>query len=161
MWVCTTVPMSPAFRLFSGRSSNSTMQSCSLIIACLQRIRGDQPRRNLSLVQLPHGPHPRSSPVRSDQLAVDFVARAKPGLCGFGNCVVLTVFPKSLSECSPLLGPKAERCKEPRFARPIAMRGIEQIGGDLLLLNNERVQTWKLHRFALSSTSVISSGVRS
>jgi hypothetical protein len=50
-------------------------------------MRRDQPRRELSVIQLPNGPNPRFLAARRVQLAIDFEPRPERRVLGRGDFV--------------------------------------------------------------------------
>ena len=87
----------------------------------------DEPRRNLPFVDLPNRPYPRSSAVRSLELAFDFKLRAE-GRCSFlHDFVLLPVGTQSSCQGLPRLYTKSKSAKKPRFACSVTVRKPMQL----------------------------------
>jgi len=84
------------------------------------------------MVLLPNHTYERTPAIRCPECTFDLITRTKSGLTYLYDVMYLGMFAQGLRKGFPLLGAKAKRAEEPRFACAVAMGWVEQIRCNLL-----------------------------
>jgi hypothetical protein len=120
-WTNTTVPTSPAFSPYSGRSTVKTASSVSSsTLGLLQRISGHEIRHILIGLNEPNRAYVQISSVGRRQFSVDNIALAKRRIFCPHHRVLGRMLEQGLRESLPSVSREPKRVKNAALWRPYA-----------------------------------------
>src|SRR5207248_3052765 len=111
-------------------------------------------------IKLPDRSNARPSAIGRENLSFHYEAGPETGLGGPNDVTRSGVFAQCFNQYFPVFSLKSKFVEESCFARTVTMRWIEQIIGDLFLLDDQPIKIRQLH-LAASSTILISSALKS
>src|SRR5204862_6846043 len=118
----------------------------------------NQARRNLPSIELPNRSYSGPSSIGCTKFTFDFKTWSETSFLGSGDFVLASMLAQCIGKRLPYIFSNSELAEERCFARTVTMPEIEEIIGNLLLLDDEQIRMRRLH-FAAASTILISSGV--